>query len=878
MGVLDGLKVLDLSWGISGPVAGMLLADHGASVTKIEPPEGGPLPGISGYPVWNRGKRSAVLDLKDEAGRQRLIALASQADVLIESFEPGTADRLGIGYDRLRQVNPGLIYCDITGYGADGPDRDRPGIDALVAARTGQQFEGRGRTGGTIGVLSGTEGMMPGLEAPEGCWVGPDRDGPLFTGVPWVSMATAYIAVIGVNAAIRARGITGQGQRVSPSLLQGVLATTIGGWIQVEHSDAPNFETWVIDPRAPKGFFRGSDGTWMHHWVPLPEFILNASANGMRATPDVASPKDASLRVSPKAEDMVILHAFYDQLTEAVAQHPAGEWVGLAAQVGVPVQPVRSPEEALLDPLLVADGCVVEVSDPQLGPIRQVGRVVELARHPQPVPAGAAPRGAHTAEVTAEADAILAAISRGDDPVLAQGGDPLEPPQCSPGDTPRPPRAPFGAASSLAPLPRPSVAPLSPSATGALLAHPLSGVTVLDLGLAVAGPFGTQVLAQLGARVIKVTMMRDKFWFSNHIAMCCNRDKESITLNLKDPEAMAVLRKLVESADVVQHNMRYDAAERLGIDYETLRQLNPRLIYCHTLGLEQGPRQAHPANDQTGAALAGTTWLDGGLDNGGRPIWSVTSLGDTGNGFLSALGIIQALYDRDRTGEGQFVRTSIIYAQLLNASMAWVSPDGSKAAARPRLDAEGWGWSALYRLYKTSDGYLAIAALTDEHWRALGPAIGRPEMADDARYATSVVRSDNDEALAGELSAAFAGRPAAEWLAILDAAGVPAEVCDPDYVTRLFADPDAERRQLTASFQHRMVGTMKMGGLNFRLSGTPGVIKSGPLWPGQDTKTILADLGYTAEEIGKLIESGAVDDTALTSDTALAGDTALTEA
>ena len=367
MGVLDGIKVLDLSWGISGPVAGMLLADHGASVTRIERPDGGPLPGISGYPVWNRGKRSAVLDLTEEVDRQRLIALASQADVLIESFAPGTADRLGIGFDTLRQVNPGLIYCDITGYGTDGPDRDRPGIDALVAARTGQQFEGRGRTGGTIGVLSGTEGMMPGLEAPDGCWVGPDRDGPLFTGVPWVSMATAYIAVIGVNAAIRARGITGQGQRVSASLLQGVLATTIGGWIQVERSDAPNFETWVIDPRAPKGFFRGSDGTWMHHWVPLPEFILNASANGMHATPDVASPKDACLRVSPKAEDMVILHAFYDQLAEAVEQYPASEWVGLAAQVGVPVQPVRSPEEALLDPLLVADGCVVEVSDPQLG-------------------------------------------------------------------------------------------------------------------------------------------------------------------------------------------------------------------------------------------------------------------------------------------------------------------------------------------------------------------------------------------------------------------------------------------------------------------------------------------------------------------------------
>jgi crotonobetainyl-CoA:carnitine CoA-transferase CaiB-like acyl-CoA transferase len=345
--------------------------------------------------------------------------------------------------------------------------------------------------------------------------------------------------------------------------------------------------------------------------------------------------------------------------------------------------------------------------------------------------------------------------------------------------------------------------------------------------------------------------------------MCCNRDKESITLNLKDPEGMAVLRRLAASADVVQHNMRYDAAERLGVDYESLKAINPRLIYCHTMGHEQGSRAAHPANDQTGAALAGTTWLDGGLDNGGRPVWAVTSMGDTGNGYLSALGIIQALYDRDRTGEGQLVRTSIIYAQLLNASMAWVSPDGAKAASRPRLDAEGWGWSALYRLYRTSGGYLTIAALSDPAWQSLAEATGQPELASDPRFDSPAARRDHDGELSAELEAIFAARPAADWFGVLDAAGVPCEVTDPDYVVRLFADPDAERRQLTASFQHRMVGAMKLGGLSFQLSDTPGVLKSGPAWPGQDSKKILAELGYTDEDITKLVQAGAVDDTSM---------------
>jgi crotonobetainyl-CoA:carnitine CoA-transferase CaiB-like acyl-CoA transferase len=816
MGVLAGIRVLDLSSGISGPIAAMLLGDHGASVTRIERPSGDPWAGLSGYRVWNRGKQSAVLDLLNPDDRARVHALVGSADVVIESYGAGTAEKLGVDYETLSKLNPQLIYCSITGYGErDGADVDRPAIDALVAARTGHQWEIRGRVGGTIGTLSGTPGMLPGLEAPDGVWVGPDRDGPLFSGVPWVSLGAAYVATVGVNAAIRARGITGRGQRVNASLFNGVLVTTVAAWQQVERTDAPFFETWVIDPRAPKGFFRASDGRWTHHWVPLPEFVLTAAANGMQATPGLASPKDASLRVSPMPEDMIVMHTYNDQLVEAVARYPADRWTELAGEVGVPVQTVRSPEEALLDPLLVADGCVVEVADPDLGPLRQVGRVVELERHPFEIPHGAHAPGADTDAVKAEADALISA-------------DPQ---------------------------------PVDGPASGTPLGSPLEGITVLDLGLAVAGPWGTQVLAELGARVIKVNTLSDQFWFSNHIAMCCNRDKESIALNLKDPEAMAVLYRLVERADVVQHNMRYDAAQRLGVDYESLKQINPKLIYCHTLGHEQGPRQEHPGNDQTGAALAGTSWLDGGLDDGGRPIWSGTSLGDTGNGFLSALGVIQAIFDRDRSGEGQFIRTSILYAHMLNTSMAWISPDGAAVGARPKVDAEQYGCNALYRLYRTADGWICLGVFTDAAWVALVEAIGRADLASDVRFADAGARAAHDPALIDELAGVFATKSASTWYAILDAARVPAEISDPDYVVRLFDDPEAERQQRTASFDHRVVGRMKLAGLSFDLSDTPGVLQGGPVWPGEDSKAILCELGYSPDEVEKLIDGGAVADT-----------------
>ena len=146
---------------------------------------------------------------------------------------------------------------------------------------------------------------------------------------------------------------------------------------------------------------------------------------------------------------------------------------------------------------------------------------------------------------------------------------------------------------------------------------------MLDLGLAVAGPFGTQVLGELGARVIKVNTMTEKFWLSNHIAMCCNRDKESITLNLKDPEAIPVCTGWSSGPTSSSTTCATTPLSDSGVDYESLRQLNPKLIYCHTIGHEQGPREQDPGNDQTAAALAGTEWLDGGLDNGGRPIWSM---------------------------------------------------------------------------------------------------------------------------------------------------------------------------------------------------------------------------------------------------------------
>ena len=224
VGVFGGLRVLDLSSGIAGPMTTMLLADNGALVTRIESPRGGPFGAHTGSRVWNRGKRSAVLDLGTEAGLAAFRSLAESADLVVESFAPGTSNRLGIDHATLASSNPGLITCSITGYGRLGPDRDRPGYDALVAARTGLLYDQKGRRGTAMEYIGGRPGPEPDFDAPDDLVRGAARSGPVFPRTAWPSMGAMYFATLGIAAALRAREVTGQGQWVETSLLQGALA------------------------------------------------------------------------------------------------------------------------------------------------------------------------------------------------------------------------------------------------------------------------------------------------------------------------------------------------------------------------------------------------------------------------------------------------------------------------------------------------------------------------------------------------------------------------------------------------------------------------------------------------------------------------------
>jgi len=240
-------------------------------------------------------------------------------------------------------------------------------------------------------------------------------------------------------------------------------------------------------------------------------------------------------------------------------------------------------------------------------------------------------------------------------------------------------------------------------------------------------------------------------------------------------------------------------------------------------------------------------------------MWALTNMGDTGNGFLAAIAICQALYEREKTGQGQWVETAIVNAQLLNTSYAVARPDGT-GFERPKLDAMQTGFSAGVRLYPTGDGWLCLSLVEDAHWNGLGQVLGEPALASGGRYASVEARAGADEEVAKLVEHALAARPAADWQRELDAAGVPAEVSSDRASAEMWDDPEALAQGLVARYPHPVVKEMGQVGLAFEFSDTPARVQGAPFIVGADTRAILGALGYDDARVEALMEGGAVGD------------------
>jgi crotonobetainyl-CoA:carnitine CoA-transferase CaiB-like acyl-CoA transferase len=390
---------------------------------------------------------------------------------------------------------------------------------------------------------------------------------------------------------------------------------------------------------------------------------------------------------------------------------------------------------------------------------------------------------------------------------------------------------------------------------------PLEGLRVLDMTQVLAGPYCTMSLADMGADVIKVEGL-DRSARSMGFPMrgedgaafvALNRNKRSFTVDLKDADGRQALVDLVATADVFVENYRVGVTKRLGIDYESLRAVNPRLIYASISGFGQtGPYAERPGYDIILQGMSGIMSVTG--TPGGPPMKAGLPVTDLAAGLVCANAVLVAVIARGRTGEGQYIDTSLFDAAM--SMSVWESAQVWTTGDVPGPLGSAHRGSAPYQALRAADGYLTVAANKDHFWRNLCAVIGRDDLRDDRRFATNADRLRNLDQLVPEVEAALAGRTVADWVDTLLAANVPAGPIL-DYGQSL-ADPHTLARGMVQELEHPVEGTLQSLGIPAKLSATPGALRTAAPLQGQHTEQLLSELGYDQARIDRLLAQGSV--------------------
>lgn len=818
-GPLDNIRVIDLTSGPVGGMATMVLADFGADVIKVERPGGDPFRFMASAPMWLRGKRSVELDLKREVEQQRLNHLVETADVVVTSFRGQAAVDLGCDYDVLAYRNPGIIYCNISGFGPYGPYVGYPGYEGVVAAKAGRMMS--------------FSGVAP-------------RPGPQFAAVQVASHAASQAAVTGILAGLVARDRLGYGQYVETSLLQGLMSYDMGGLLMSSLRErepakwpappAPTMPTINYHPALTK------DGKW----IQMGNLLQHLFDNFVAATEMTDIYADGLHEGSPAMWAEEVREAFRDRMLTRMREKTADEWMEIfIAQGGVVAHPYHTTQEALDDPDVAMNGHVIEVKDPRgtrlkaatsvmeavLGyfgetkherpPMRQIGPVARLTETPG-VPRGEIPAvGQHTMAILGE-----------------------------------PKRVPW----------QPSVGQQPPRAA-------LEGVTVLDFSTIIAAPLGCSHLADLGARVIKIEQVGGDPWrwmgSGSLGALKTNAGKESISVDLKAPEGQAIVHALIAQADIVVHNFRPGVPERLGMAYEQAKQIKPDIVYVNVNGYgPDGPGAHRPATHPIpGAALGGAQYQAGGMPpesddlqvmrEGARRLFRANEVNpDPNTSAIVATTAMLGLTSRQRTGRGQE-----IFIDMMGAN-AYANADDffwyEDREPRPAIDEGLHGTGPLYRLYECKEGWVFLGMMLEKEWVRFCRRIGSPELAVDPRFHTREAREANAEALTQLLSDLFRTDTADEWEKLLTVAGIGCVRADgptpPEFFLR---DDQMKVNEYTATVEHLALGAYRRHGPVVRMRRTPVRLGPGPA-AGEHTDALLAELGYSAEQVAELRVQGVV--------------------
>ena len=389
----------------------------------------------------------------------------------------------------------------------------------------------------------------------------------------------------------------------------------------------------------------------------------------------------------------------------------------------------------------------------------------------------------------------------------------------------------------------------------------LDGLRVLDVTQVMAGPFCTMLLADLGANVIKIEppggdstrTMPGAVGADSPSFNAVNRGKRSLVLNLKTGEGREALRRLARTADILVENYRPGVLAALGLDYASLRPLNPRLIYASISGYGQtGPDRRKGGFDLVAQGVSGIMSVTG--EAGGPPVKAGIPLTDLGAGLFALVGILAALEHRHRTGGGQQVDTSLVDAGV--ALSVWEATEYFAGLGLPQPKGSAHRMFAPYQAIRCADGYITLGTANDRLFRRFCDLLEHPEWATQPDFATNEKRLANQPALAARIEAVTSLQPRAHWIALFDANEIP---CGPiNNYEQVFADPHVLAREMVVDVDHPALGPMKSLGSPIKLSATPTNPHRRAPMLGEHTDDVLSESGFSADEISSLRASGAI--------------------
>lgn len=392
---------------------------------------------------------------------------------------------------------------------------------------------------------------------------------------------------------------------------------------------------------------------------------------------------------------------------------------------------------------------------------------------------------------------------------------------------------------------------------------PLAGIKVIEIGVAMAGPFCGMTLADYGAEVIKIENPaggdESRHWppyFPGHLSYyfaAANRNKQSLAIDLKTEKGVDILKKLIAETDVVIDNFRVGALDNLGLGYDTLSGINPNLIYCSISGFgPSGPRKYDRANDIFMQAFSGNMSITG--EEGGGPVKSGVSIADIGAGMFGVIGILMALQARTRTGRGQRVDTSLLEGQIamLSYHLTFFFATG-RAPVRRGASSQV---SVPYQAFQAKDDWVVVAAFTERMWHGVCRAIEKPDWISDDRFTTAEYRAANRKTLVPLISDVLLQRTVADWVGRFTAEGVPCSSVNS--IDKIVLDEQVLAREMVVQAEHPEAGIIRMAGLPIKFSETPGSIHSAAPLLGEHSVSVLEQIGLSDEEIAALVAEGIV--------------------